>query len=62
MPVETINCFIRLVVLAFCVTEVFKTVAVNFTFAAFPKTVESVIVIDPVPAPDIVEAMLTRSP
>ena len=49
-------------VLAFCVTEVFKTVAVNFTFAAFPKTVESVIVIDPVPAPDIVEAMLTRSP
>ena len=61
-PVETVNCFINLTVLFFCATDVLRIVAVNFTFAAFPKTVLSVTVIEAVPSPDIVSATLTISP
>ena len=61
-PVETFTCFTRLVVLAFCVTEVFKSVANNLTFAAFPKTESSVTTIDVVPAPDMFPDILTTSP
>ena len=56
------SCFIKLVVLVFCVTDVFKSVAVNFTFAALPKIVLSVTVSVPPPVPEVLPERLTISP
>ena len=58
-PVETLSCFISLVVFDFCVTEVLRIVAVSTTFAESPKIVLSVIVRVTVPAPEAVSTILT---
>ena len=59
---NTLSCFIKLVVLVFCVTEVFNIVAVSFTFAESPKIVLSVTVNAPLPVPDSLPDKLTISP
>ena len=62
VPVVTFICFISFVVFVFCVTLVLRIVATSFTFAALPKTVESVIVIEAVPVLLISSAILTSCP
>ena len=62
VPVETLSCFISLVVFVFWFIFVLRIVAVSFTFAALPKIVESVIVNEAVPVPLIVSAILTSWP
>ena len=62
VPETTFTCFISLVVFVFCFTDVLRIVAVSFTFAESPKIVLSVIVIEAVPVPPIVSAILTSCP
>ena len=62
VPVETLNCFISLVVFIFGTTEVLRIVAVSLTFAPLPKIVLSVTVTVVVASPEIVSAILTSCP
>ena len=59
---RTLTCFIRLVVFILAVTDVFRTVPINFTFADEPNIELSVMVTVVLPVPDIVSVISTKSP
>ena len=61
-PVTTLTCFIRLVVLILCDTEVLRIVANNLIFASSPKIEASVMVSVVVPVPEVFPETLTISP
>ena len=58
VPGTTFSCFISRVVFVFSCTDVLRIVVVSFTLAEAPKMVVSVIVIEAVPVPPIVEETL----
>ena len=57
---QLLTCFKRFVVFILGLTDVFKTVPINLTFADAPSMVASVIVTVALPVPDMVSVISTN--